>query len=208
MDAELYGVSFAFIAICALVELTPGPNMTYLAIVSLSRGRRAGLATVAGIALGLLLVGLAVALGFGAVLDREPLLYETLRWLGVIYLFWLAWQGWQQDVPIQADTTMHGGGRYFRRGLITNLLNPKAAMFYMVMLPNFAGEGEMTLSRGLTLTLVYVAIATGVHLLIALFSVKAGSFLRDDASKRRLSRVLSLGLVAVALWFAVNTARA
>ena len=82
----------AFILTCLVIELTPGPNMAYLALLSASIGRRAGFAATLGVALGLLIVGLAAALGLAAVIANSRLLYEALRWAGVLYLFWLAWE--------------------------------------------------------------------------------------------------------------------
>src|SRR5262245_26306480 len=110
--------------------------MAYLAALSLSRGWRAGLAAVAGVALGLAAVGAAAALGLAAAIENSTLLYETLRWGGVAYLLWLAWDAWSTADDITPDD---GAGEdvqisAFRRGLITNLLNPKAAVFYVAIL--------------------------------------------------------------------------
>src|SRR3954447_6250557 len=80
-----------FALTCAIVEITPGPNMAWLAALSLSRGWRIGLAAVAGVALGLSAYGIAAALGVAAVIENSAFLYEALRWGGVAYLLWLAW---------------------------------------------------------------------------------------------------------------------
>ena len=76
---------------CFVIEVTPGPNMAYLAVLSAVKGRRAGYAATAGIALGLMIVGFATALGLAALISNSYLGYEVLRWGGVAYLFWLAW---------------------------------------------------------------------------------------------------------------------
>ena len=111
---------------CFVIELTPGPNMAYLAVLSASTGRRAGFAATAGVALGLLIVGLAAALGLAALIASSRPLYEALRWAGVFYLFWLAWEGWRGEdtSPIEANV-IPDDSRFFLRGLVTNLLNPK-----------------------------------------------------------------------------------
>lgn len=82
-------LKFAFTVF--LLELTPGPNMAYLAALSLARGRVAGLIAIAGIALGLATHAVLVALGAGAVIQSYPVLYESLRWAGIAYLLFLAW---------------------------------------------------------------------------------------------------------------------
>ena len=79
----------------SLAQLTPGPNMAYLAILSLNRGRLAGAAAVAGVALGLALLGVGAALGLGSLVARVDWLYEALRWGGVLFLLWLAFDNWR-----------------------------------------------------------------------------------------------------------------
>ena len=82
----------AFVLTVTLIELTPGPNMGYLAVLAASAGRRAGLAATAGVAFGLLGIGIASSLGLAAIVAASNPLYEALRW--ALYLLWLAWQGW------------------------------------------------------------------------------------------------------------------
>src|SRR3954451_2344256 len=93
----------AFAATCVIIEITPGPNMAWLAALSLSRGWRIGLAAVAGVALGLVVYGIAAALGLAAIIENSPVLYEALRWGGVLYLLWLAWEAWATAEDITPD---------------------------------------------------------------------------------------------------------
>ena len=133
----------AFALTALLIELTPGPNMAWLALLAATEGRRLGFAAVAGVALGLSLIGLLAALGLSALLQSQPLAYQALRWAGVAYLLWIAWDTWRG-----ASGDEHGAGQgasaaaQFRRGLITNLLNPKAAVFYIALLPTFITPGR------------------------------------------------------------------
>ena len=99
------GSLLAFALLSLVVELTPGPNMAYLAALSLSRGARTGLAAVAGIALGLSAYGVAAAFGLAALVNQSAFLYEALRWAVILYLLWLAWEAWateQNTSPAQA----------------------------------------------------------------------------------------------------------
>jgi threonine/homoserine/homoserine lactone efflux protein len=82
----------AFALTALIIEITPGPNMTYLAALSLSSGARTGFAAVAGIALGLMTYGLIAAFGLTTIIDDSPFLYGLLRWGGVLFLLWLAWE--------------------------------------------------------------------------------------------------------------------
>jgi threonine/homoserine/homoserine lactone efflux protein len=187
-----------------LIELTPGPNMSYLAIVAASDGRKAGFATVAGVALGLGIVGFVAALGVAEIVQASPWLYEGLRWAGVAFLLYLAWEGWRSG----AEVSMAGNeeGRYFRRGLVTNLLNPKAAVFYVAVLPTFLNEAKPALPQMLVLSAVYVTIATAVHAGIVGLAGTLENFLNDPKRERVARRVFSVLLGLVAVWFAWSTA--
>jgi threonine/homoserine/homoserine lactone efflux protein len=195
---------WAFALAALLIELTPGPNMTYLAIVSVSNGWRAGFATVAGVALGLAAIGLIAALGVAAVIQSSQTLYEILRWAGVFYLLWLAYEGWRGEMAQEEAPT---GASYFLRGLVTNLLNPKAAVFYVAVLPEFVDKALPVMAQTLILSAVYVAIATLIHCAIVLMAGTLQPLLTNPAREQLARRTLSLLLALVALWFAWSTAR-
>lgn len=190
------------------IELTPGPNMGYLAVLSLDRGRVAGLAAVAGVALGLLLLGLAAGFGLGSLIGETRWLYETLRWGGVAYLLWLAWDSYREaQKPLDAA----GGDKdllsYFGRGLATNLLNPKAAVFYIAVMPNFVVAEAPAGPQALVLTLVYVAVATLVHLGIVLLASTLQPLLASDKIRSRTGVAFGVLLAGIAIWLAVTTHR-
>jgi threonine/homoserine/homoserine lactone efflux protein len=196
--------ALAFALTSLLIELTPGPNMTYLALVGVQAGRRAGYAATLGVALGLGLVGVATALGLSALIAASPMLYAVLRWVGVAYLLYLAWEAWRDsarldDVPIETD------GRFFMRGLITNLLNPKAAVFYVAVLPTFLDPTYPAAGQALALSAIYVLVATAVHATI----VTLASFLRPLLVNKRVmaaaGKLFAFALVCVALWLAWST---
>lgn len=197
-------LSFALTSL--IIELTPGPNMTYLALVSAGEGRRAGFATVAGIALGLAVLGIVAALGVTELIQASNLLYEGLRWAGVLFLLFLAYEGWRGQAEVVA-TDKDADRRYFMRGLVTNLLNPKAAVFYVAVLPTFIVAERPVLSQTITLTAIYVAVATVIHALIVTLAGTLEPFLNDSRRERIARRALSALLAAVAIWFAFSTAR-
>lgn len=193
----------SFLLTSLLIEITPGPNMTYLALVSASEGRRAGFATVAGITLGLSTVGLIAALGVAELIQASPFLYQLLRWGGVLFLFYLAWDGWRSASTLE-DASSHG--KYFVRGLVTNLLNPKAGIFYIAVLPGFMDADRPTITQALALTAVYVGVATLVHLVIVVLAGTLEPVLNDPRREQTARRVLSGLLALVAIWFAWTTA--
>lgn len=195
----------AFALTALVIELTPGPNMAWLAIVAATDGRRSGFAAVAGVATGLAIIGLAAALGLAALIAASPLAYQLLRWGGVIYLLWLAWDGWRDGGALPGDG---GNGRAaisFRRGLVTNLLNPKAAVFYVAVLPGFIEPGTRVIQASVILSLVYVAVATAVHAAIVLAADAARRVFDEPRHERLLRRALSIALALIALWFAWKT---
>jgi threonine/homoserine/homoserine lactone efflux protein len=202
----MFATILPFVLTSLAIELTPGPNMAYLAVLSMAHGRRAGLAAVAGIALGLLLLGALAGLGLGTLVLETPWLYQLLRWGGLAFLLFLAWDAFRESrAPLQAAEGPSPLARYFRRGLVTNLLNPKAAVFYIAVMPNFVDRSVADWPQTLTLTAIYVAIATLIHAGIPL----SGSLLQPVLSSPRVRQpagvVAALLLVGIAAWLFLTT---
>src|SRR6476620_3219009 len=153
----------AFILTSFIIEMPPGPNMAYLAVLGASRGRLAGFSAVLGVAL-VALLGIAVGIGGGSLVLNNRVVYESLRWAGALYLCWLAFDGWRAArKPIEAVPVSPSHFIHFRRGFVTNLLTPKAAVFFIAVLPEFT-QGPAPPARELALLVsVYVGIATLVH---------------------------------------------
>ncbi len=189
----------AFALTSLLVELTPGPNMAWLAILAAVEGRRRGLAAVAGVALGLAVVGLAAAGGVAAIVAASPPLYQALRWGGAAFLLYLAWDGWRTAAGPDGEPGATSAAVAFRRGLITNLLNPKAAVFYVAVMPEFLADGAGG-GAALVLAGIYVAVATAVHAGIVVAAGTARALLEDPVRERVARRVFAVLLAAVALW--------
>lgn len=187
--------------------------MGFLALVAATKGRRLGLYTVAGIALGLLIVGLLAAFGIATLVDRSDFLYEMLRFGGGGYLLWLAWQQWREADSrfLELKPSTSKIRRYFRYGLTVNLLNPKAAVFYIAVLPTYLHANDnsagSTVFEAIELTLIYVSIATLVHLLIVVFAGSLQPVLQKDRLRKTTARALAILLAAVAIWMVWQTAR-
>jgi len=199
----------SFIVTCIIIESTPGPNMAYLAVLSASEGRKAGFFAVLGIALGLLIVGVLAALGLAALISSSELAYQLLRWGGIAYLLWLAWDGWKEE-PETSPHKIDGRQqrqKFFKRGLLVNLLNPKAAVFYIAILPGFVNLSNSVTLQTIALTVTFVAIATFIHLFIVGMAGTAQEFLQDRKRRLMVRRILSLALGVIAIWFGFETAR-
>jgi threonine/homoserine/homoserine lactone efflux protein len=205
------GSILAFAIASIVIEVTPGPNMAYLAALTVSNGIRAGLAAVAGVALGLAIYGAVAAVGLAEIIQQSRFLYEALRWSGVAYLLWLAWEGWSAEPEAEPDTADGHGGtlrKAFQRGLITNLLNPKAGIFFIAVVPTFVTPATgHVMAQTVVLSAVFVTIATSIHLLIVLLASRLGDVLSDPSRRRTIRKVLAVVLAAIAVWFAVATTR-
>jgi threonine/homoserine/homoserine lactone efflux protein len=198
-----------FLVAVAVIELTPGPNMGYLAVVAGQSGWRAGLTVVAGVTLGLAIYLAASVVGLAEAALRWPWVYETLRWAGVAYMLWLAADTWRSAADIEGPPPE--ARSLFLRGLINNLLNPKAAVFYVAVLPGFvrpeAGRPGLQM---LFLGGIHLAVSVIIHLLIVLTASRASSAVATDAAVSRSirrQRLFAVALAAIAVWLAVSSAR-
>lgn len=180
--------------------------MAYLATLSLQEGRRAGLLAVAGIGLGLsVYLGMAVA-GLGTLVAAQPALLQILRWAGVAYLLYLAWEAWspQKETSPSAPGTL-SGNHPFVRGFIANLLNAKAAIFYVALLPRFVDPaGPPFWLQTLALGAVHIATATTIHLAIVLGASRAKGLTARAVGSKTLRLAFASAIAATALWLAVS----
>lgn len=167
-------IAFALVALGMV--LTPGPNMIYLISRSICQGRVAGLISLGGVALGFLFYMLCAALGITSLIFAVPYAYDALRLTGAAYLLYLAWQALRPNgrSPFQVrDLPQDSNRKLFTMGLVTNLLNPKAAMLYLSLLPQFIDPSKgQVLLQSVLLGSTQIAISVAVNALIA---VTAGS---------------------------------
>lgn len=196
-----------FLAASLAVELTPGPNMFYITLLSARHGRLAGAYAIAGVALGLATIGVLSAFGFAVLVADNAIAYELIRWAGVAYLLWLAFESWREGRTEPTETAESRKNDYFARGLITNLLNPKAFLFYLTVVPTFTLATEAYRPQALTLTALYVLVATLIHAAIVLGAGSLTPLLRNPQWRQRLGLIFAALLVLVAAWVAISTAR-
>lgn len=171
----------AFSVIALGMVLTPGPNMIYLLSRSISQGRKAGLISLGGVALGFVFYMLCAAFGITVIVMAVPYAYDALRFGGALYLLWLAWQAIKPGgrSPFQArDLPIDGPRKLFAMGFITNLLNPKIAVMYLSLLPQFIDpERGSVLVQSLVLGMAQIVISVSVNAVIAVSAGSIASFL-------------------------------
>ncbi|MEU0502968.1 LysE family translocator [Nocardia sp. NPDC005998] len=206
--AAVLGVAAAALG----MVLTPGPNMMYLVSRSVSQGRRAGLVSLGGVAAGFGVYLAAATAGITAVFAVVPGLYLAVKLAGAGYLLWLAWQavrpgGTSVFAPseLPADPTR----RLFTMGLVTNLLNPKIAIMYMALIPQFVvpAHGRVWL-QSLCLGSIQIAVALTVNGLIVLGAGTIAAFVTGRPLWLRIQRyVMGTMLGGIAVLLATDRAR-
>nr|WP_070413742.1 LysE family translocator [Pseudomonas lundensis] len=163
-----------FAAACLLMVLTPGPNMIYLISRSICQGRKAGVTSLLGVVAGFFVHMLAAAIGLTAVFLAVPLAYEALKWAGALYLLWMAWQAVRPGArsPFEARELLPDDpSRLVLMGFLTSVLNPKVAMFYLSIFPQFISPAHGSLFiQSILLGLTQISVSFTVNLLIALFA--------------------------------------
>jgi threonine/homoserine/homoserine lactone efflux protein len=199
-------------AVALAMVLTPGPNMMYLVSRSITQGRRAGVVSLGGVAVGFLGYLVATNLGLSAIFVAVPELYLAVKLAGAGYLGWLAFKAVRPGGTSVFEPTRlehDSPWRLFAMGLMTNLLNPKIAIMYLSLIPQFVqpSAGHVLL-QGFLLGAVQIAVALTVNLLIVLAAGSIAVFLSGRPLWLRLQRYL-MGTVlgALALKLATDKVR-
>ncbi|MCF1742987.1 LysE family translocator [Paradevosia shaoguanensis] len=171
----------AFALVSLGLVLTPGPNMVYVVSRSISQGRMAGLISLGGVALGFVFYMLCAAFGITAIIMAVPFAYDALRFGGAVYLLYLAWQALKPGghSPFQVrELPKDSPRKLFLMGFLTNLLNPKIAMMYLSLLPQFiSAEKGQVLMQSLVLGFTQTVISVSVNAMIALGAGSIAVFL-------------------------------
>jgi threonine/homoserine/homoserine lactone efflux protein len=195
------GTAVAGIAVVALgLVLTPGPNMLYLVSRSVTQGRRAGLLSLLGVALGFLVYLAAAVAGLATVFAAVPAAHLVLRVAGAGCLLYLAWQALRpsgRDVFAPEALPHHDARRLVTMGLVTNLLNPKIAVLYVALLPQFVDpdRGSVAL-QSLVLGATQIGVALTVNALIVVSAGTLAAFLAARPAWLRAQRHLMGAVLA------------
>jgi threonine/homoserine/homoserine lactone efflux protein len=185
-----------------LIELTPGPNMGWLVALTLAEGKRAGLAAISGIALGLAGNAVLSVLAASFILAQSAGLAQIMSGLAAAMMAWLAWQAWRTSGnPATAATPTAVARPNFYAGLVINLLNPKAALFFITVMPQFIAGGQPSLPQGLAMATISVSIATGIHLALVFGAERMRPLLMARNRAMIVRRILAVGMLGVAVWF-------
>jgi threonine/homoserine/homoserine lactone efflux protein len=168
-------MSLSFLLTSLIVVVSPGTGVLYTLAVALTRGSRASIAAAFGCTLGIVPHLSAAMLGLAAVLHTSALAFSMLKWGGVLYLTWMAWQALRERGALAVDAKVDARPR--RRiivtGFLINILNPKLSIFFLAFLPQFiAADDRHPLMRMLELSAVFMAMTFAVFVVYGLFAAK------------------------------------
>lgn len=189
----------AFILASLVLALTPGPGVLYIVTRSLVQGRRSGLLSVAGVALGNLGNAFAAAVGLAALFAVSSLAFAAVKYAGALYLVYLGVQMFRAP-PLEAPTALPAStsvAGMFREGFMVALLNPKTTIFFAAFLPQFLSHDASPMLQSMSLGLLFVAIAAVTDSVYALAAGSVASALRGSALRRagrRLGGSVFIGL--------------
>ncbi|HYL70367.1 MAG TPA: LysE family translocator [Candidatus Dormibacteraeota bacterium] len=185
----------AFAIASVVLAVTPGPAVFYIVTRSLSQGRRAGLASVAGVALGNLGNALGASLGLAALFAISALAFWVVKYAGAAYLIYLGIRAWRSPARLEASQPRAAAqpGRVFRDGLVVALLNPKTALFFSAFLPQFIDPQAPALTQSLLLSVLFILIASSTDTLYALTAGAVAPLLARRGRALPLARYLTAG---------------
>ncbi|MEQ5778327.1 LysE family translocator [Thalassospira sp. NFXS8] len=183
-----------FIPTALALNMTPGNDMLFCLGQGIKSGPRAGLAASFGISTGALVHTLLAGLGLAALLAAHPVAFQMLRWAGISYLVWLAFQAFRnRNDTLKATETRKGSAiRAWRDGIVVNLLNPKIIVFVLAFLPQFVDPARgSVLLQFLLLGVILNIGGTIINCLVGGFAGKLGQFLARSARIARTFQVFT-----------------
>lgn len=189
----------AFVGFAALLTILPGSDMALVTRNVLAIGRRRTLGTIVGIAGGCVIHATASALGISAVLATSATAFNVMKTVGAAYLIWLGVQSIRRAGVPAGPATDRAKGRTspFLQGFLTNILNPKVAIFYLTVLPQFVSPGENVLKRSLLLASIHIAMGLVWLTAYAWFVDRLGGVLTRPKVKAWLERITGGVLIAL-----------
>lgn len=196
-----------FLLAVAAIELTPGPNMGWLAALTIREGKKPAFGAVAGIFTGLSLQLIAAVTGLTALIVSVPSVHSGLHWAGIAFMLYLAWEAYTDTGSVALSAAPQERG--FRRGLIANVLNPKALAFYILLINQFVNPASVmpVWQQSLLLGAIHLTVATLVHAGVVLLAAQLGARLETWRTSLAARLTFAGLLIAIAAWLALTPPR-
>jgi threonine/homoserine/homoserine lactone efflux protein len=186
-----------FVPAALVLLVVPGPSVLYIVTRSIDQGRRAGFVSVLGTHAGSLVHVAAAAFGLSALIVSSALAFSAVKYLGAAYLLWLGIRRWRAGDAFAADRERptHAARHLFRQGFVVQVLNPKTAVFFLALLPQFVDpdRGSVT-AQVVVLGLLLITLGIVTDSTYALAASSIGDALRRSSNARRAERYLSSGV--------------
>ncbi len=196
-----------FLGLAVVLTITPGADTALVTKNTLSHGRPAALATTLGISTGLMVHATMSGLGLSAILNESALAFEIVKWIGAAYLVFIGLRSLfgkghlaaaaHAEAPTEAGSGRQVWRRAYTQGLLTNVLNPKVALFYLTLLPQFMVPGDAVLLKSLLLAGIHITLGLVWLSTYAYFLSRLSDMLMRPAVRQRLERVTGLLLLAL-----------
>ena len=198
---QIAAMSLSFLITSLIVIVSPGTGVLYTLAAALTRGSRMSVAAAFGCTLGIVPHLLAAMLGLAAVLHTSALAFATLKWLGVAWLLYMAWQALRQRGALAVDNRVdaRSAARVIVTGFLINILNPKLSIFFLAFLPQFIAAGEAhPLLLMLELGIAFMAMTFAVFVLYGLFAASVRDrIISRPAAMTWLRRLFAGGFAAL-----------
>jgi len=185
---------------------TPGPDMLFILSQVMGKDAKAGMMATLGVCCGYLVHSILVALGIAAIIVSFPVLFETIRWLGIAYLLYLAFSLLKSVFSKNAlNIEKKTSANPIKKGFFTALLNPKGMLIYFAILPQFIDKSANTVSQGLILSFIFISLIFVVYCSLSILFSKISQKTQMDERKQRWVDGTSGGLLALAAsWLIIN----
>jgi len=191
----------AYVFAATVLALTPGPDMAYVAARTLAGGRSQGVAAAFGVLAGIFVHTTFAAVGLSSLFQHSQIAFDVVKYCGAAYLAWLAVKMWRETggQEVSRIGAPSGLARAFSEGMLTNILNPKVALFFLALLPQFVavqkgGVASQMIILGLTMVVIGVIVLLAVVFMTARARLAVHSSSRIGPWLRRLAALLFVGL--------------
>ncbi len=199
--------TLSFLGAAILLTLMPGPDNIFVLTESLTKGQRNGIAISAGLCSGVLIHTIAAATGISIIIQKSAMAFSIVKYLGAAYLFYMAYQAYNEkrtEVEVKSKAIEHKTSflKLVRKGFLMNVLNPKVALFFMALLPQFVVKDGFAIAwQMIILGIIFMLQALIIFSLIALLSGKLSKYLNSARFWKitKYSKVSVLSLLGLGL---------
>ncbi len=194
-----------FLTASILLTLMPGPDIIYVIMLSITRGKKYGIITSLGLVSGIMVHTTLIAFGVAAIINESDVLFTIIKILGALYLFYLAFKTYKSSINIEFNISGDSNKSFldlFKQGFIMNVLNPKVAIFFLAFLPGFIVKENGNITAQIyILGIVFMIQAFLIFSLVSISSSKLTSFLRDnDKFKKVLHWLQIIVFIAIGIY--------